>query len=96
MHDNLLQIYMDKEKATIDNMRYCKSLTRKIENINAIWPWLYWAKVLTDHPKNAITFLSFNILEYILERSLKTQFGINRVYQQESGILHAVWACVYM
>ena len=40
MHNNLLKPYMDKEKATIDNIMtcYCKILTRKVETLNAIEP----------------------------------------------------------
>ena len=37
MHDNLLKLYMDKEKATVDNILtswYCKILTRKAEKLN--------------------------------------------------------------
>ena len=40
MHDNLLKLYTDKEKATTDNMTTwcCKILTRKVERLNAIKP----------------------------------------------------------
>ena len=39
-------------------------------------------------------FLSFSILEWILEHSMQRQFGINCAHQLESGLLHAVCACV--
>ena len=64
------------------------------------FPWrvkhVYWAKVLTDHPKNYDNvFLSFNISEWLLEYFIRTQFGIYRAHQLLSGTRHAVCACVY-
>ena len=40
MHDNFLKLYMDKERATIDNITtwYYKILTRKVEKLIAMEP----------------------------------------------------------
>ena len=55
---------------------------------------IYWAKVLTDHHKNCDNVFVVQYFEMNFGNSNKTQFGINRPHQMESGILHAVCACV--
>ena len=55
--------------------------------IQLIAELIYWAKVLTDHPKNCNNVF---VVQYF-GRNFVT---FNRAHQLESGILHAVCACV--